>query len=807
MGVRAARQLFLIGLALALWSALGRAGWLELLCCYLAALCLTDLAAGFSVLPSLLARTWLALAVVLSLPGLRFAYNARERIVEQAGLVGVTERLRDRLRLAQSPTIAPPLLSTAEPQSFFVSADSQAVSVSFGESVRVEGQSVGEGLFRVNYDPRRDGVPKQLEGELDVRIVTDAGSASRTMQVVTPLPHPRWFCRSPSGERAATVSEETDELIVIGPQSANAPRIAVGDGPVDCAFVDDHTVAITHRHAPELWFVDLAASPAGIRKLVLDARDANAKEPSPNRQADVGGGAGPDARTDEVAHRKASAVKEGEASGAGVVARQRASALGGLSAVGADRRALALGRLVWDASRGELVVAGVATLESTPGLWRVTWPALTVNGFHALQVGADQLALSDDVLIIASRADASVQRWVREGDAFVASERIELGRPAATLAVASGRVFVAVTDYRPAHSPPQLGNHFVQDQLLVLDARTLALEQRVLTARRSELQTKPGDVDQGGSPLGLWPLRDGRLAIAFAGSDELWRISLPSGEPESTRFHEDFFTPHGVVELADGTLWLTSPARGALAKLSPSAAEPQIITLAPSDNVLQTSRPEALARRIGEHGFYESTRSGISCQSCHMHADSDFAAYNLGDHRLIPTLSVRGLAGTAPYLRDGSYPRIGDIDEVAQGLYRGYARPQPGRRYALQAYVESLPRAPVRRAHDGEAERRGYAVFRRAGCERCHAPPAFTSLGQLPLAALFPRTAAGLEIKEQLDVPSLLSVAASPPYLHDGRAATLRAVITDQNPDDLHGKTRDLSEAEQSDLLTFLESL
>ncbi|HTU61291.1 MAG TPA: hypothetical protein VMF89_22705, partial [Polyangiales bacterium] len=353
----------------------------------------------------------------------------------------------------------------------------------------------------------------------------------------------------------------------------------------------------------------------------------------------------------------------------------------------------------------------------------------------------------------------------------------------------------------------QLGNHFVQDQLLVLDARTLALEQRVLTARRSELQTKPGDVDQGGSPLGLWPLRDGRLAIAFAGSDELWRISLPSGEPESTRFEGDFFTPHGVVELSDRTVWLASPARGALAKLSPSAAEPQIVALAPSDAVLQKSRPEALARRIGEHGFYESTRSGISCQSCHMHADSDFAAYNLGDHRLIPTLSVRGLAGTAPYLRDGSYPRIGDLDDVAQELYRGYTRPQPGRRYALQAYVESLPRAAVRRTRDAAAERRGYAVFRRAGCERCHAPPAFTNLGQLPMAALFPRTAAALEVKEQLDVPSLLSVAASPPYLHDGRAATLRGVITEHNPDDLHGNTRDLSEADQSDLLTFLGSL
>ena len=795
MGVRVARQLFLVGLALALWSALGRAGWLELLGCYLVALVLTDLAAGLSVLPRLPARAWLALAVLLSLPGLRFAYSSRGRILEQAGLVGVTERVRDRWRLAQSPMIAPQLLSTAEPQSFFVSADAQAqtVSVELDEGVRLQGQSLGAGLFRVDFDPRRDGVPKQLEGELAVRITADASSATRTLQVVTPLPHPRWFCRSPNGELAATVSEETDELITIGVQSASALRIAVGDGPNDCTFVDNRTVAITHRHAPELWFVDVAASPAGIRKLLLDGRAPDAEQPSPNVQADVGDGA----------RREAPALHREEASGAGDVSPLGASAVDGLS----NGRALALGRLVWDVAHGEVVVTGVATPESAPGLWRVAWPALTVSSFHALPAAADQLASSDDALIVASRADASVQRWVREGGGLIARERVELGRPAAALAVASGRVFVAVTDYRPAHSPPQLGNHFVQDQLLVLDARTLALEQRVLTARRSELQTKPGDVDQGGSPLGLWPMRDGRLAVAFAGSDELWRISLPSGEPESTRFQGDFFTPHGVVELSDDTLWLASPARGALARLSPGAVEPQVIALSPSDDALQKSRPEALARRIGERGFYESTRSGISCQSCHMHADSDLAAYNLGDHRLIPTLSVRGLAGTAPYLRDGSYPRLGDLDEVAQELYRGYARPQPGRRYALQAYVESLPRAAIRRTHDAEAEQRGYAVFRRAGCERCHAPPAFTNLGQLPLAALFPRTAAGIEVKEQLDVPSLLSVAASPPYLHDGRAATLRAVITDQNPDDLHGNTRGLSDGDQSDLLTFLGSL
>jgi hypothetical protein len=38
----------------------------------------------------------------------------------------------------------------------------------------------------------------------------------------------------------------------------------------------------------------------------------------------------------------------------------------------------------------------------------------------------------------------------------------------------------------------------------------------------------------------------------------------------------------------------------------------------------------------------------------------------------VPTLDVRGIAGTAPYLRDGSYPRISDLHGVAQVLGRGF---------------------------------------------------------------------------------------------------------------------------------------
>ena len=57
------------------------------------------------------------------------------------------------------------------------------------------------------------------------------------------------------------------------------------------------------------------------------------------------------------------------------------------------------------------------------------------------------------------------------------------------------------------------------------------------------------------------------------------------------------------------------------------------------------------------------------------------------------------------------------------------------------------------------------------------------------------------------DTPSLRELWMTYPFLHDGRAATLREVLTTFNADDRHGKTNDLSEIELTALEAFLRSL
>jgi cytochrome c peroxidase len=57
------------------------------------------------------------------------------------------------------------------------------------------------------------------------------------------------------------------------------------------------------------------------------------------------------------------------------------------------------------------------------------------------------------------------------------------------------------------------------------------------------------------------------------------------------------------------------------------------------------------------------------------------------------------------------------------------------------------------------------------------------------------------------DVPHLLGIAASAPYLHDGRAATLEEIWTVYNPNDTHGITNYMTKHQLNDLIEFLKTL
>ncbi len=145
----------------------------------------------------------------------------------------------------------------------------------------------------------------------------------------------------------------------------------------------------------------------------------------------------------------------------------------------------------------------------------------------------------------------------------------------------------------------------------------------------------------------------------------------------------------------------------------------------------------------------------------------------------------------------------------------------------LIAFTRFLaPPQPI--ALDAQA-RRGEKLFDELGCARCHVPELPTTrfgpirpytdlllhdlgadladglaFGMPQAAALAPPTAAG-EFRTQ----PLWGVSLSGPFLHDGRAETLREAIELHGGEALPSRTEFLARtsAEQSDLLAFLEHL
>jgi cytochrome c peroxidase len=100
---------------------------------------------------------------------------------------------------------------------------------------------------------------------------------------------------------------------------------------------------------------------------------------------------------------------------------------------------------------------------------------------------------------------------------------------------------------------------------------------------------------------------------------------------------------------------------------------------------------------------------------------------------------------------------------------------------------------------------RGEKIFQRksVGCVQCHPAPLFTNLKLKDVGTATPEDRG----KTAYDVPTLVEIWRTPPYLHDGRAATLREVLVDHNRDDDHGTTSGLKPVEIDDLVQYLLSL
>lgn len=95
----------------------------------------------------------------------------------------------------------------------------------------------------------------------------------------------------------------------------------------------------------------------------------------------------------------------------------------------------------------------------------------------------------------------------------------------------------------------------------------------------------------------------------------------------------------------------------------------------------------------------------------------------------------------------------------------------------------------------------GEKVFKKAGCITCHPPPLFTDLQKYKLGL-----GDDMDKDREFDVPTLIELWRSLPYLYDGRAVTIKEVLTKFNPNDKHGTTSTLTPKELEDLTNYILS-
>jgi YVTN family beta-propeller protein len=233
-----------------------------------------------------------------------------------------------------------------------------------------------------------------------------------------------------------------------------------------------------------------------------------------------------------------------------------------------------------------------------------------------------------------------------------------------------------------------------------------------------------------------------------------------------------------------------------------------------------------------------SGRRWIACSSCHPDGHSDSRVWH-NPEGLRKTPAFFGLAHTHPLHWSADRDEVQDFEYTIRGrlmqgpgLLRGSIKPKRG--YdpveleehlagrsedldALAVYTNSFdftlsPHIPAPGKLSPEAQR-GKTLFFDAtvACASCHSGPYYSDSSLKKPFNLHDVGTGADDRSEKMgpkyDTPTLLGVYRTAPYLHHGKAATLRDVLTTCNRGDRHGKTSHLRENDIDDLVAFLVSL
>ena len=214
--------------------------------------------------------------------------------------------------------------------------------------------------------------------------------------------------------------------------------------------------------------------------------------------------------------------------------------------------------------------------------------------------------------------------------------------------------------------------------------------------------------------------------------------------------------------------------------------------------------------RQGEIFFNDAAlcfQNWLSCATCHPDARTDAMNWDLLNDGMGNPKNVRSM------LLAHETPRamwLGVRADAETGVRAGIkhiqfaVRPEEDAQ-AIDAYLKSLTPVPSPHLVNGKlskAAKSGKKLFEQAGCIRCHPAPLFTDLEMYDVG-----TTKGQDTGKPVDTPQLVEVWRTAPYLHDGRAATMREVITTFDHAGTLRKTSHLTEKQIDDLVEYLLSL
>ena len=207
--------------------------------------------------------------------------------------------------------------------------------------------------------------------------------------------------------------------------------------------------------------------------------------------------------------------------------------------------------------------------------------------------------------------------------------------------------------------------------------------------------------------------------------------------------------------------------------------------------------PEMSAERRGEMLFNDATKcfqSWQSCASCHPDARIDGLNWDLLNDGIGNPKNTKSLLlshKTPPVMGHGV--RASAEAAVRSGFkYILFSSIPETDAVAVDEYLKSIQPVPSPYLVNGKLSKRaktGKKLFEQTGCNNCHSGPYYTNMRSYDVGTL---RRWDKRIKPPpLDVPLLIEVWRTAPYLHDGRAMLVEEAFSSCHPEGVKGLSSD----------------